>query len=474
MVVGTCLYPNGTTFTPSTSPLTTTSQGATSSEVEILTCQSNRFVDNSSNGIAITRNGGVKVTPFSPFAPTAAYDASVNGGSGYFDGSGDYLAAGAASDWTFLSSTTALFSIELWVYNNSTGSSGVFCATNSGSSEQIGFGFAKLADETITFTITRGVSLSRVVEFVSTQTIKTNEWTHILLTYDQSLASGNLKFYVNGGAAETGNKTANAPSNSNPATALRIGSASGSTNFLNGFIGGMRISNVIRSNVVPTGPYTSDANTKLLVNYTNAGIFDNTGKNNLETVGNAQIDTTTKKFGTGSMEFDGTGDVLVAKYSPDYDVSNGDFTIECWAYFNALGNDQIICICPDNTSGYAMAGITILSDGSLRFLCASGSSTWINTSTTSASTITTGVWYHIAAVRSGSNFNLYVDGVDKLSYTSSSALYNFKTAIQIGAIFYSGAYNDAVDGFIDDLRITKGVARYTSAFTPPTKAFPDL
>jgi hypothetical protein len=72
-----------TSVTVPTTPLTAISG------TELLTCQTNRFVDNSTNNFAITVNGNTSVQPFSPFAPSAAYDPSVNGGSGYFDGSGD-------------------------------------------------------------------------------------------------------------------------------------------------------------------------------------------------------------------------------------------------------------------------------------------------------------------------------------------------------------------------------------------------
>ena len=74
-VKGSALYTGN--FTPSTSPFTTTSQGASSSEVELLTCQSNRFIDNSTNNFTITRNGDVRVTPFSPFPTLTAYDAAT-------------------------------------------------------------------------------------------------------------------------------------------------------------------------------------------------------------------------------------------------------------------------------------------------------------------------------------------------------------------------------------------------------------
>ena len=83
IVKGTAVYTSN--FTPPTSPLTAITN------TSLLTCQSNRFIDNSSNAFAITRNGDVSVQAFSPFNPTAAWSASTNGGSGYFDGTGDYL-----------------------------------------------------------------------------------------------------------------------------------------------------------------------------------------------------------------------------------------------------------------------------------------------------------------------------------------------------------------------------------------------
>ena len=81
-------------FTPSVVPLTTTSQGASSSNVKVLALQNNRFIDNASTPNTLTANNGVAITPFSPFAPTQSYSASAVGGSGYFDGTGDYLTVG--------------------------------------------------------------------------------------------------------------------------------------------------------------------------------------------------------------------------------------------------------------------------------------------------------------------------------------------------------------------------------------------
>jgi hypothetical protein len=104
VVIGSAVYTSN--FTPSNTPLTAITN------TRLLTCQSNRFVDNSTNAFAITRNGDVRVTPFSPFAPTAAYSAGTNGGSGYFDGTGDYLMLGT----NVLPDISGAFTFECWVY----------------------------------------------------------------------------------------------------------------------------------------------------------------------------------------------------------------------------------------------------------------------------------------------------------------------------------------------------------------------
>jgi hypothetical protein len=89
-VVGTAVYTGN--FTPSTTPLTAISG------TSLLTCQSNRFKDNSTNNFTITRNGDVSVQRFSPFSPTAAYSAATIGGSGYFNGTTDYISIPYAGD----------------------------------------------------------------------------------------------------------------------------------------------------------------------------------------------------------------------------------------------------------------------------------------------------------------------------------------------------------------------------------------
>jgi hypothetical protein len=117
-------------FTPTTTPLTAITN------TNLLTCQSNRFVDNSSNNLAITRNGDVSIQPFSPFAPTSAYSTSVNGGSMYFDGSGDYLDLPQSSEFAF---GTGDFTVEFWAYVTKTNSTPIHGTTSTSNTFGVDF-----------------------------------------------------------------------------------------------------------------------------------------------------------------------------------------------------------------------------------------------------------------------------------------------------------------------------------------------
>ena len=467
VVKGTAVYdPSLTTLTVPTSPLTAITN------TSLLTCQSNRFIDNSTNAFSITLNGTPSVQAFSPFAPTAAYSAATNGGSGYFDSSGDYLSVGTAANWAFMSNSSALFSVEAWIYFISTGSDQTICCTNGGSSLNVGFALQIAATTNkLGFEITRGVSGSRVLTGSTTGALVPNAWNHVLFTYDQSLASNNCNVYINGASAETFSKTANAPSSSNPANPLYIGSTTGSAAMVYGYIGSMRISSVVRSSGIPTSPYTSDANTKLLANYTNGGIIDATGKNDLETVGNAQISTTQSKFGGRSMGFTTTGARLQGNANLGNAVafSSGDFTIECWVYLTSTSADScIIDTRPGANSGnYFLFYLWTNAGGQQPTL------SWyvpggyvLSTGTVSANT-----WTHLAVTRSGTTIRSFINGVQQQSATNSTAYANPGAPYPYIGDAYGGS--TVFQGYIDDLRITRGYTRYTATFTPQTSQWQD-
>jgi hypothetical protein len=202
--------------------------------------------------------------------------------------------------------------------------------------------------------------------------------------------------------------------------------------------------------------------TKFLCNFNNAGIIDSTGKNVFETVGNAQIDTTVKKFGTGSLEFDGSGDYLVTNSDPGiFAFGTGDFTVEFWLYLNTTQTKIIYDQRASGTQGFYPE--LYVNSNSIRYY------------TNAADRITGGTlnnleWYHIALVRSGTSTKLYINGTQTGStYTDSNNYINGVGRPIIGANA-SVAGNDSLNGFIDDLRVTR-YARYTSNFTIPDSEF---
>jgi hypothetical protein len=159
------------------------------------------------------------------------------------------------------------------------------------------------------------------------------------------------------------------------------------------------------------------------------------------------------------MYFDGTGDNL---YTPNACLpATGDFTLEMWIY-------------PASTSGYQLIYSQFINgnsgsiqitwnDISSKFAMNDGSGVFL----TSSSTYSTNAWYHLAIVRTGSTFTMYVNGTSVASGTNSYSI--VQTASYIGTRSLSDGY---FNGYIDDIRITRGYARYTANFTAPTAAFP--
>jgi hypothetical protein len=176
--------------------------------------------------------------------------------------------------------------------------------------------------------------------------------------------------------------------------------------------------------------------------------------------GDAQVTTTSPKFGTGALLLDGTGDYLSAPSHPSLTFGSGDFTIEAWVRFNTVSARQYIFSQRD-TGGFALY---LLADGRL-----GGLSPGSNSTTQASATMAVNTWHHVAFTRSGTSHNVWVDGVGSPTGTFSDS--GESGTSYIG---YRGSGTvELLDGRIDDLRITKGVARYTATFTPPTQSFPD-
>jgi hypothetical protein len=243
----------------------------------------------------------------------------------------------------------------------------------------------------------------------------------------------------------------------------------GAGSYAGGYYSNFRVNNgtaLYKANFAPPiAPVTAVANTSLLCNFTNAGIIDNAMMTNLETVGNAKISTTQSKYGTSSIAFDGTGDYL-SIYDPKYiaSVGPGDFTFECWVYLNSLPGVVTAVYHLKNDTGLSTTVFVIELTQTGAVNVSTGTALIV---TGTVSKISSGSWIHIACVRSAGIFKTYINGILDASSGSNTTAYN-GTYAQIGAWRYSG-YDSSMNGYIDDLRVTKGYARYTSNFTPPTE-----
>jgi hypothetical protein len=219
--------------------------------------------------------------------------------------------------------------------------------------------------------------------------------------------------------------------------------------------------------IPPTAPLTNITNTSLLLNFTNAGITDATSRNVFETVGDAKISTVQSKWGGSSILFDGTGDALIAPYSPLFNLGTGQFTIEAWVNFSALSSNRLIF--DTYTAASTGGGYQIYWRSTGTSITFYGNGVVIAQSTFTSHV--TGTWYHIAVTRDSVNsLRIFVDGTQYANTTYSTAL-NIASTAKIGVGIQASTLTNDLSGYVDDLRVTLGQARYTSNFTAPTAAF---
>ena len=446
VVKGTAVYTSN--FTPPTAPVTAVSG------TSLLTLQSNRFIDNSVNNFAITRNGDTTIDPFSPFDPLAAYDTSINGGSAYFDGTGDYL---TVADNAALELGSSNFTIEAWVYPTSASANSII-TKRANNSAYGGYSFF-LNSSILGFVADDNTSSPWAISMLSGSAVPLNVWSHVAVTRNGSTWTT----WLNGVQSET---VTSSITINDQATSLAVGAISdGSAPFF-GYISNARVvkgTAVYTSNFTPpTAPVTAVSGTSLLLNAINANIYDQTGKVIAETVGDAKTSTSVVKYGTTSMAFDGTGDYLRIPSSTELDFGTGDFTIETWVNFTALTTSRVFLDrwITGNANGWQFYWRS--TGTSIVFL--TGSST-VLVQDPNGSNIIAGAWNHVAVTRSGTTVRLFVNGIVVATNTSSVS---FTNTLPLGVGIQTSTTTNPFQGYLSDTRITKGVARYTTNFTPPT------
>ena len=434
-------------FTPPTERLTAITN------TSLLTCHLPYIADGSTNDHSITVNGNTKTEPFSPF-DYETYSAADNGGSMYFDGNGDYL---SVPDDASLNLGTGDFTIEGWVWIDpaSVDYAGLLGKRNqtnwnNGANWRIAYRTSGVID----FDSNLGAG-------PATPSVKINSWNHFAFC-----KSGTTIYsFLNG---SQGTPVTGYTYNLDNTESLLIGR--NITNVeLKGSLTNIRIvkgTALYTSNFTPpTAPLTAITNTSLLLNGTNVGIIDKSQSAQTLTLnGDVKSSTTQTKYLSSSMYFDGTGDYIDL---PDFvsDYGSKDFTVEVWIYPTAVGTRH-------NFGDFNSAGQNASSSLVFKF-DNDKAKWWIQTTTynsiTSAASISANVWTHIALVRNGSTITQYINGNSDGTFNVGSASINQSSIVY--TLGTGGDYqSDFYQGYMSDFRVTKGLARYTANFTPPTAA----
>jgi len=485
IIKGTGLY-STTGFTPPTTPLTAIA-GTT-----LLIGKSSSLVDNSEIKATITNTvSGTAPSSqrFSPFSPSGVYSASEIGGSAYFDGAGDYLVTPTSSELV-LGTNAANFTMECWVYNNGYDGSqygrGIFLYYPSGAygTDRLMFRLDYASNKFNLYLVVANSAQFGGGGSLTTRTAALNSWTHVALVRN----AGVFYVYINGVLDLTVNSVLGASAIAfTTFNVVELGRVQdGTSPDFNGYISNYRF---VKGTAVYTGNFTpptsplltsgtstiyssnanvnvtfAAANTALLCNFTNAGIIDNAMMNNLETAADAKISTTQSKFGGTSMSFDGTGDYLAFSNRTNRSLYfySSNWTVEMWIYYNTTGTYDHTLLGGGPALSFYDLTFGVFNYGTQLGFWNNGGFYGMY----AASNLTSGVWRHITYVRNSDTITIYINGTSVATQAFSAA-----TKDDAANDFLTGVVGPSFNGYIDDLRITKGYARYTSNFTPPTKTF---
>ena len=221
-----------------------------------------------------------------------------------------------------------------------------------------------------------------------------------------------------------------------------------------------------------------DANTALMLHFdgSNGGttFTDNApSPHTIMVSGNTNTSTAQKKFGTASGYFDGTGDFLRIATSGDgsYVMGTGNFTVDFWAYDVKVADPDSTVVQIGRGQYGACIGY-VHSGGYFALYLSSSNGGWQIASATSMGALPGAAWAHYALVRNGNTWTTYKDGTQVSQFSSSASLYVGDEDMQIGRYTYTdNSTTNEMEGYIDELRVSKGVARWTADFTPPTAPY---
>ena len=193
----------------------------------------------------------------------------------------------------------------------------------------------------------------------------------------------------------------------------------------------------------------------------------------------AQISTAQSKFGGSSLLLDGDSDYVDLPRATNQLVSE-DFTIEFWFRINSGAGSETVGLFGSYYTGGGGKGMLMQSSATynqvfFQWMYGSGSGTdwaYLNQTQGTRTALSNNTWYHVAVTRSGNTWRLFLNGTQEDSVTQSGELTDSGSTTRLGSYGPSDSASHRLNGYIEDFRITRGVARYTSNFTAPTSAHP--
>jgi hypothetical protein len=359
-------------------------------------------------------------------------------GAAWFDGNGSNLTLADHADWDF---STGDFTVDMWIMFNTANANYQFIfeqETDSNHRHQFYY-----LNNTITFTSFDNPTDTVLVTGSWTPTV--GVWYHLAL-----VRYGNIwTIYVNGASVATNTQAFTLIDYTQPFT---IGSYGANlSNLFSGWIDEFRVSKGIArwtanfDTALPAYPY-----------------------------GQVAISTTQKQLGVSSAYFDGVESYLTLPDSDDWYFGTGAFTIDFWIKFKVVGDCYLV-------SQGENSGKLWLVAYSPNILAINNYNLGDTVSITAPFTPTAGTWYHVAAVRvssanASSAWRVFVNGVAQtltlFAGAWSGSMDDYAGTLNIGARIW--ATTNYLNGWIDELRISKGIARWTSDFTPPIVAYDDI
>lgn len=426
---------------------------------ELLTCHLPYIADGSTNGQTIAVNGNTKATTFAPF-DAQEYSASSHGGSLYNDGTGTNYLSVTSNDFQF--GTSDDFVIEAWAYPTATPSNAAQVFDNRGAAN--GLNLALNSSNQF-------ASYSEPLASQLTSTAKTlNQWYHVAVVR----YNGTRRLFINGvseaSVADTGDYNSNS-----------VIIASRHSQDQQAWAGNISDLRVIRGTIpsayqgtsltIPAAPLTAVTNTKLLVQSTDAGIIDKSQSVKTITLnGDVKSSTAQSKYLTSSMYFDGTGDYISTEKNGNF-LNDGPWTMEMWIRPSGTGNQTIGpsfgggAGAWNSSNGHQWINYNYNGTFYVQYYGTNNSHNTI--AITGGFPFAADTWYHYAISWDGTTLRFFKDGTSIHTTTTFTPQDMTATNMNLGRM-NDNAYYFA--GYYSDVRITEGLARYTSNFTPPAAA----